>query len=202
MTSKTGSKVQLISLISLFLIPLIGAWFIFYNPEYLPSGRSNKGTLISPVIALESFQFIDENNTTINSQDAYKDYWTMVLFAGDNCDSICRQRIHDMHQIRKALQADYQRVKRLVLVETDIVNTNLKGYVQGYQGTDLMSQNRDLVVKLKGLISIDKQDIVNNVFILDPMQNIMMNYGLQHSDEDILHDMTKLLKINQWGSGH
>jgi len=202
MAGRTSSRAQLIGLLLLFLVPLIAAWVLFYNPDLLPSGRSNKGALVSPVIHLESFQFKDENNVTIYSDNAYKDYWTVVLFAGESCDSVCRQRIHDMHQIRKALQADYQRVKRLVIIEADSMNNDLREYVSQYQGTDVLSQDRNLATKLSASVARHNKEFANNLFIMDPMLNIMMNYDLQHTDKDILADMTKLLKVNQWGSGH
>jgi hypothetical protein len=107
-----------------------------------------------------------------------------------------------LHQIRKALQADYQRVKRLVIIEADSMNNDLREYVSQYQGTDVLSQDRNLATKLSASVARHNKEFANNLFIMDPMLNIMMNYDLQHTDKDILADMTKLLKVNQWGSGH
>ena len=35
-------------MVAIFALPVIAAWFFYFNPEYLPTARSNKGELIDP----------------------------------------------------------------------------------------------------------------------------------------------------------
>ncbi len=195
------SRKQLIGLVLIFAIPTIASWFFYYNPELVPSARANKGELIQPVIHIDDFEFKGINNNTITSKSQYKDYWTLIVVAGNNCDDICKSRIHDMRQVRKALEEDYARVKRLVLINSNKVDENLKNYLKPYHGTDVMSQNKTLSEDIIAKISTN-EDITNYLYIMDPMQNIMMRYYPQQDPKDFLTDMKRLLKINQWGAGH
>ena len=50
-TERRGVRPLLI-MVGIFAAPVLAAWFFYFNPQYLPSGRSNLGTLISPVVAV------------------------------------------------------------------------------------------------------------------------------------------------------
>ena len=40
---------QLLLLMAAFGLPMVGAWFLYFNPDLLPGGRSNRGELVQPV---------------------------------------------------------------------------------------------------------------------------------------------------------
>ncbi len=201
MKKQSSSRKQFIGLILIFAIPTIAAWFFIYNPEFLPSSRANKGELVHPQITIKPFEFKSISNNTITSKGSYKDYWTFIVIAGDSCDNVCRQRIHDMRQVRKALEEDYIRVKRLVVVSSNEADESLVSYLKPYHGTDVILQNKGVAENIINALG-GGSDIINNLFVMDPMQNVMMYYTPQHSAKDLLTDMKRLLKINQWGAGH
>ena len=45
--------IQLVALILLFAAPIVASW-VMYLTGWTPSGRSNHGTLVSPVVPLPS----------------------------------------------------------------------------------------------------------------------------------------------------
>ncbi len=195
------SRKQLIALMLVFAIPTIASWFFIYNPEFLPNARSNKGQLIQPVISIDNLKFRNIDDKTLASVAQYKGYWTIIVVAGNHCDDVCKRKIHDMRQVRKALEEDYISIKRLVLISSDSVDMNLEHYIKPYHGTDVMSQNKSLSDKIIKQLG-DGKNITNYTFIMDPMQNVMMRYAPEQSPKDLLSDLRHLLKINKWGAGH
>ena len=199
---RTNSRKQLISLLLLFATPIFLAWFFIYNPEYLPTGRTNKGTLITPVVPITDFEFRNFNDDVIKSSEEYQGFWTMILIAGEQCNEDCKKRIYDMRQVRTALEKNYTKVKRLVIITSNQLDPELVKYLKHYPGTDILSQNKLLASKISNTLDFKGLGIVGNLYIMDPMHNVMMSYTSGQPAKDILSDMQRLLKINQWGAGH
>jgi hypothetical protein len=108
---------QLLLLMAAFGLPMVGAWFLYFNPDLLPGGRSNRGELVQPVHPISDQVFSTRDGATFSSAEL-KGYWTLMLSAGESCAEPCRKRIYDMRQIRKAMAENYGEIKRVVLFTT------------------------------------------------------------------------------------
>ncbi len=51
--TRQRNRRQLWLLIALFALPPIAAWLFYFNPQWLPTGRTNFGSLIEPPRAMQ-----------------------------------------------------------------------------------------------------------------------------------------------------
>lgn len=205
MSDKTGGKPRslapLWAMVAVFAAPVIAAWFFYLNPEYLPSGRSNKGELIDPVVVLPSDLALSTPDGSDFPRDVLAEKWTLVYLAGGECGDACRKRLIAMRQIRLALGEGQRNVERL-LVLTDPTATDLAEKLGAeFAGLHVVLTDAVGGVRLPELLG-EGVAALGRIYILDPMGNLMMRYAADAPVRDTLEDMEHLLKASKnWIKG-
>ena len=191
----------LLLMAAVFAAPMIAAWFFYLNPQYLPSGRSNLGELIQPVVPLPAALGLYEPDGESLDRQLFEGRWTLVYLTGGYCGEDCMARLRDIRQIRLALGEDSLNVERL-LIMTDPAAADLAGDLgEEFRGmrvalTDVAGGVRLLDLLGEGAAGLDR------VYILDPMGNLMMRYRPDAPAKDTLEDMERLLKASRnWLKG-
>lgn len=205
MSDKTGGKPRslapLWAMVAVFAAPVIAAWFFYLNPEYLPSGRSNKGELIDPVVVLPSDLALSTPDGSDFPRDVLAGKWTLVYLAGSECGDACRKRLIAMRQIRLALGEGQRNVERL-LVLTDPTATDLAEKLGAeFAGLHVVLTDAVGGVRLPELLG-EGVAALGRIYILDPMGNLMMRYAADAPVRDTLEDMEHLLNASKnWIKG-
>jgi len=193
MNSRTKNRFKLIFITSLFALPVMTAWLVFSNPQWLEGGKTkNYGELISPAIPSNIADFVTKAaDDDINS---LKGRWIMVHLDFDaNCSAACEKSVHMLKQLHTLLNKDSKRLRRVYFHKSDgKINSSLADDAK----LSVFLWNAERIQKLTALV----QDAVDgDVLLLDPLGNIMMKY---HEDADpygIQKDLKLLFKASQIG---
>ncbi len=192
---------QMVLLMAVFGLPVVFAWLLYFNPDLLPGGRSNKGELIQPV-----HPFPDQIFSTLSggnfSRGDLTGYWTLLYSGGEVCDSPCQKRIYDMRQIRKAMAEHHGEVRRVVLFSGSAPMASFTAWESDYSGTVAIVDSEERVASLRSVLVPVGGDSVGHLYLIDPMGNLMMHYQPEQPAAEVLSDMELLLKVNKWGGGH
>ena len=183
---------QLILLASVFLGPLLVA-FVFYYGEigWRPESSTANGQLINPPRLLPDMPLLP--NATGESP-RFRGKWSLVIFGDGDCDENCRTRLHETRQVRKVLNRDQDRVQRVLYVtggslDTDFIKTEHPGLV-------VIEKNAPVAKALLEAIS-DRQS--GDVFLVDPIGNLMMRFPRDTGMKGIHTDLKQLLKLSRIG---
>ncbi len=180
-----------------FIAPVALAYIMFFFVDV--KSFVNHGEILNPIIHISSFKLKDENNKIIPEKElTYK--WRIISFLNKDCDQQCEKRLYDTRQIHTSLGKDQHRLMRMfihlqpaseslsrLIAEThpDIINTYGK---------------QDIIIKAFGKNIHNDAGIKNNeIYIMDPMGNIMMRFTQDQPNKDFLYDLKKLLKASQIG---
>lgn len=205
--SKGSGASQLLLLMAVFGLPVIGAWFLYFNPGLLPGERSNFGELLQPVNPVPDQLFSTLDGATFSRADL-DGYWTLLYSAGETCEESCRKRIYDMRQIRKALAEHHGNVKRAVVFSTlspameSSADITFSEFMSEFAGTSVIIGDASSVAPLRGQFVPAGDASVGHLYLVDPMGNLMMHYLPEQPASEVLSDMELLLKVNKWGGGH
>ena len=193
---------QLWILIAVFAMPLIAAWLFYFNPQWLPQGRTNNGTLIDPPRGMESLvlQTRERGNFDWNLM---RDKWTLTILTEGRCDDQCIEQLIKARQIRRALGADRERVERLLILLPDAAGNLELPSLDGLGGTSLAVATMAKKPAIRDVFSADERGIEKSLFIIDPRVDLMMVHDMSHiTSKQILQDLEKLLKASQsWAKG-
>lgn len=191
----------LLLMVAVFAAPVIAAWFFYLNPEYLPSGRTNKGELISPVVALPLELGLSTPEGTDLDRSGLEGKWTLVYIAGSSCPDSCIDRLIAIRQIRLAVGEDQLSVARMLILTDPTANALASQLATDFDGmqvalTDAAGGLRLLDLLGQGSAALDR------IYILDPMGNLMMRYAPDAPAKDTLKDLERLLKASKnWIKG-
>jgi len=191
----------LLLMIAIFAAPMIAAWFFYLNPEYLPSGRTNRGELIDPVVTVPPELGLFTPEGVALDRSALEGKWTLVYLAGSECEAACRDRLIAIRQIRLAVGEDQISVARLLILTDPAAGDLASELAADFAGMKVALADAAGGVRLLDLLG-QGSAAVGRIYILDPMGNLMMRYASDAPAQDTLEDMERLLKASRnWIKG-
>jgi len=189
-------RVKFLALVAVFLSPFIGGWMAFYVFDVRPPS-GNYGTLVAPVKKLDLPELTTRDGEIFESGFGRK--WTLLLFARDGCDELCRSNLFYMRQLRTLLGRDTLRLQNL-LVTGQPLDETMTVYLSEFPNLKVIVDNRDPELyrqfSIEGLGDVGARPMI---YLVDPAQNLMMYYPAENDHDLMLDDIKKLLKVSQIG---
>lgn len=194
--STKKSKVVVLTLILIFVVPMLAAWLAFSQGIFLGS-TVNRGTLINPPFAITTLNLINETGQAVNL-NSMKGKWWLFYITPTPSDALSQQNLYYMRQIRQATGKDIERVNRAIVTLSS--NTALDNTLHGqFPGTDhfIISQSKFDLLKasLPKKLALEK----SSLYLVDPLGNVMMVYDPNAKPKGILKDLKHVLKVSQIG---
>lgn len=171
-------------MIAIFVLPIILAKLAL-DGEWLATGVTNKGTLLSDELTLEKLGI---NNLDLAEQ------WLIIYNLPSNCAVGCQKTLEAVHNTYVALGKDMPRVTPVALYQSELSSAQ-------YQQVS-KSQWHLLATTAKAKEQIEGAQVL----IVDPLGNVFMSHAVPSEIEklpqfgkQILADMKKLLKYSKVG---
>jgi hypothetical protein len=188
-------RVVFLIILGLFVFPLILAWLMYNGSLDFELGEtSNQGVLLAPPIALDwsGAQASSQNKT--HSLDGS---WVILYPLERPCSTDCRNLLTGLRQMHIASGRDRNRIVIALLVEADYPESYSAEIDEIYhQFTILSGQSAVFSSSLAQASNQIEQDgsSSDNIFLVDPLGNIMMSYNGKDSPSRLRHDLKRLLK--------
>jgi len=191
-TQKNRNRLQLALV---FLIPAVAmslAWIMYFTGLWIPEGRTNKGELLSPPA-----NFVDlhlKHGEQNFEASATEGLWRVVVFGSTHCrETQCVDSLYKTRQVHIALGKDADRVTRFyVAPQKPAPSSELS---TEHPGIHWLTADEKQVRTALGL----NQWPQNQIFIIDPLGNLIMGYQAGQPGGDLLDDLKKLLKASNIG---
>ena len=194
------NRLKLLGVFGIALVPVIAAAVMYFGGVALPTGKTNKGNLLLPPMVLSEQSAI----SSLLSDDIKKEgLWVLMLTGAGECIDVCRERLHTLRQVNVAMGRELSRVGRFYVGDmTDndqqVVLSDypkLKFYNASASALEILEQQ---AVEKSGL----KPESIEsnwNVWLIDPLGNVVLQYGLENDGYDMIGDLKKLLKLSNIG---
>lgn len=168
-----------------FVLPFVLGQ-LAYDLGWFSGGATNKGTLLSPPLALSEL---------VAPEPPLQGRWWLVYVEPRQCDQACRQSHEALPRLQAGLGRDRDRVGLLVLA------------LDGSERQAWPDDVRHLVVP--DVAALDRRlgrDAAGGWYLADPMGWIILDYAAPVSfkaalarAQDVLDDLHKLLKVSRIG---
>lgn len=189
MSEKKSGKLQLVLIAAVFLGPLlIGAWLYFSGSSLVPTGRSNHGELLEPIVNLGDV-LPDSPIHPLHEQR-----WLLLYVNEGLCDDECRDALYTLRQSRLMVGKEMDRLARVFLHGETAPDTVF-----------LAAEHAGLMtIEDAGLTSLlDKKRPADlpegGYFLIDPLGNLVMYFGPDIDPPDMVDDIKHLLKLSRIG---
>ena len=174
----------------LILIPFGGlalAIWMYFGGLLLPDGRTHKGHMLSPPLSLDVFMSNELTPETLDNK------WGLFVVVDGACDKGCQDILYQTRQAHIALNRNTARVSRFLI-------TNAGSNTEQDISKFLEQEHSDIEI-LKGAMPTLEYKVSDpvRIFLSDPLGNVMLRYGSEHTGKQMLKDMEKLLKASRIG---
>ena len=185
---RTHGRLMLIMVGLVFLGPVLLAFWLYYGSDWRPDEQTIHGHLLSPAIELP------DNPLRTDSDVRLRNLWSLIVIAPADCGDACMQALYETRQVRQALGRDGDRVQRIWIVEGGEPDLHFALA----EHPDLVIVDASASVGTDILRRIDARSEVD-VFVVDPMGNLMMQFPTDVGMRGMHSDMKRLLKFSGTG---
>ena len=184
-----------IQLALVFIIPTVAivlAWTMYFTGFWVPDSRTNKGELLLPPVQLVDIPLEKEGITFALSET--EGLWRLVVFGSQQCEEQgCQESLYKTRQVHIALNKDADRATRFFISPQPSQPSEM--LENEHPGIYWLSADDNVVRTVLG----EDQWPENQIFIVDPLGNVIMRYQPEQPGGDLLKDLKKLLKVSSIG---
>ncbi len=189
-------RLMLVALAAIFILPLAAAWWMYSSVEDVPDAEVvSHGTLIRPARPLGDFELAGVADGHALTDEALHGRWASVYVGTANCDDLCEETLWEARQVHTRLGRDASRIQRVYLL-TDADAVADPAFFAREHADMLMARADDALL---ARFSIDGEAPVGQVFLVDPLGNLMMRYTADAPPEALHDDLKRLLRISRVG---
>jgi hypothetical protein len=181
-------RLVLLTISALFILPILAAaWLYFGSSAWRPAAQSQHGKLVTPPVELPDTVF--ESNT---GPFRFREVWTLVVFADGQCDAMCVETLEHIRQIRLSLGPKMPRLQTVFLPrETSAIDAlDLSAFPKLLIGEP--AANKAVMERLGRWDN-------GQMFLVDPLGNLMMSYAPGTSMSDVRADLGHLFTLSGIG---
>lgn len=192
MSSNIKSRLILIGMFIFFVIPILVVT-LMYKYDWRPNSFSY-GELIKPIIKINvpsHFEVTLKKNQDSFERKLFDERWSFVYLT-DKCNTICDNRLHDLRQIHASFEKNIPRIQRVLIT----FDKNTNRIQEKYPDLIILNKPIESVENLSSQFNTPLYKAINsdNVYIVDPMSNLMMVYTNKIKPFEIRKDISRLLK--------
>ena len=187
--STRRSRLMLLGIFGAFFGPLLLAYLLLLVLEWAPASHTNNGRLLDPVVSVGAIDAVARHTGGLPA-DYWDGRWTLVFYAGEECDLYCEAALFKSRQIRLALGRDAPRVQRLYLEAGAAAPLDAR----------LVAEHPGMTVARIGGSAGGFGDLPpQRLYLVDPMGNLILGYDDDVTAKSLMKDLKRLLKVSKVG---
>lgn len=189
---RKSARLHLVLIAIVFFGPLVVAAFMYYGGAFNPSGRTNHGALLEPIIN------IADTLPEAEILGVGDGHWVLIYSDIAACEAGCLDALYTIRQSRRMLGREMERVERVFLHGESLPDTVF-----------LAEEHAGLIQLRDGALSSLLQETLKNkkpaslqpggYFLLDPLGNLVMYFEPDIDPSDMVEDLKRLLKLSRIG---
>ena len=197
-----GRDKRWVMLLVLFVcfLPVAASYITYYFIR--PSARSNYGELVEPQRPTPALTLRTLDGAAFDPK-RLKGKWLMLMVGGGDCARPCQDKLYNLRQVRLTTGKDRDRVERVWLI-TDRAPIS-PALLQSFECTRML--RADLAELASWLGPGTRSNgptepanaIEDHIYMVDPLENLMMRFPKDGDPNRIKKDLAKLLKASSIG---
>lgn len=193
--AKRKSLAPLWAVFLVSLAPVVAAVLLYFNPQWMPTERTNYGTLLDPQVSVpppDQLQLVTLAGEPFDLQ-AERGQWLLVMADGGACDEACARKLFIMRQTHASTGKNVVRIERVWFITDQApVSDTVR---EAYEGTHMVRvQDTAQLRAFLGEAALDK-----HIWVIDPLNNLMMEFPEDPDPFRLRKDLGRLLFASQVG---
>lgn len=187
------NQIKLLAIFAVAGVPVILAMLMYFGSFAIPTGKTNKGELIVPALSLSAFG-LKATNDGLYEETQGK--WLLIQTGSGECDAICQDMAHTARQVNILMAREQGRVARVFMTpDEEVFRSTL---AENYPELHYLPIDDKVQATLPEIINSEANSTWQ-LWISDPLGNVILHYDTTHSGYDLKDDLKKLLKLSNIG---
>ncbi|MBX2807364.1 MAG: hypothetical protein KTR20_01925 [Cellvibrionaceae bacterium] len=179
---------------TIIILPMVVAYIMFYSGWGISGVTTNKGILLLPPQAVSTLVLSNEDTALATLYESGEKKWRMLVPVTDNCSEICEQNLYLSRQVHIRLAEKAYRVERILLLLDSLSDAEITHLQQQHPETRFLQSSPQALAAWLAPTSLSTANTDEYYYLIDQQGFAMMSYGAEHSGQDLLDDLKKLLK--------
>ena len=172
------------------VLPFVAAMAMYYFAP--PTERMNYGELIEPNLLPDiALAGLDGKPVRLGS---LRGKWVMLQVDEAGCDTVCRDKLYNMRQVRLTQGRNMERILRLWVITDDAPVDG--ALLRDYEGTIIVRAGKgergELLQRLPASGSMR-----DHIWLVDPLGNIMLRYPPHADPSGMKKDLARVLSVSR-----
>jgi len=187
----SAGRLKLVAIALVFLGPLAAAFALYYLGDgWRPAATTEHGVLLAPVTLPDDPLTVLENGGIVR----FRSRWSVVHIGGGACGPVCRKALYRTRQVRRSMGRDAARLQRIFVVRDGAPDEAF-----------FADEHPDLAVATgdspghRALLSAVGETGQGDIYLVDPIGNLMMRFPRDTEMKDIKKDLVRLLRLSRIG---
>lgn len=194
--NRRRNQIKLLGIFAVAGVPVVLAMLMYFGSFAVPSAKTNKGELLMPPLPLSSFGF-DQNAEGL--YEASQGKWLIIQTGAGDCDVQCLDMAHAARQVNVLMAREQSRVARVLVAPGSASVVSVLS--EEYPNLGIYESSSEMIKALpsSGTADLGSGASVWQLWISDPLGNVILRYDAAHSGYDLRDDLKKLLKLSNIG---
>jgi hypothetical protein len=189
---RTKGRLMLLLVAGVFLGPLVLSFVLyFFGSGWKPGGSTEHGVLLTPPIMIADSVSAPGSETR---PYVFRGKWSLVHVGGAQCDDDCRETLYATRQVRRSLGRDSPRVQRVYCA------TEKRGALAFFSAEHpqlvVLDPDESTATSLREAVG---DFAAGDVYLVDPLGNLMMRFPKETGMPGMQKDLKKLLRVSRIG---
>lgn len=191
-------RLQGLSLIAAVALPIIAAYVVYHTGLGMPDGTINQGELLQPPVDIEGLALrsaSEESGSQAVSFESAPHKWRYLILPDGACESACDNLLYTSRQVHIRLAEKADRVERLLVTPEPLPAERRAAIAAEHPRLRFVTADASALQTLRresGLVMAEGPQAV----LVDQKGFAMMRYGNEHTGNQLLKDIKRLLKYS------
>lgn len=190
-------RITAIALMTIVGLPMLVAYVLFQTGVGIPEGQVNQGELVDPPQRFSDWQPETSDGDAWAANPEQK-RWRFVVPIDAECSGHCQANLYLTRQVHVRLGDKAYRVKRIILPVGDAPSEDiLESLQEEHPGTEIVQPDQaDMMASLAQTNVPGDPVAEGRYFLMDQEGFVMMAYGPEHTGNQLLKDIKRLLRYS------
>ena len=186
------------ALMAVVALPMLIAYVFYHTGVGIPDEQVNEGFLLDPPQALAQWQpkTLSGENWAVDPKAAK--HWRFIIPVDADCSGACGDNLYLTRQVHVRLAEKASRVERIILLlDGEWSDEALEELAAKHPGTRLLRADRERVVQSLNATNRAGDPLASGrYFLMDQEGYVMMAYSPEHTGNQLLKDIKRLLRYS------
>lgn len=190
-TNTNRSRKPLVIMLMVAVLPMVGAYFVYFTGLFMPESTVNAGRFLSPASSIQGLASEEEWGEITEDKK-----WRLLVPVPSPCSEACQQNLYTTRQVHIRLDQKSQRLQRIAVLSSSVSEADRQAIVAEHPRLKLLDTSLETSRAWFAELSLPEGLASDYYLLIDQEGRAMMAYDQAQHGNDVLKDLKRAIKFS------